>query len=88
MDHVRQVLNFVVPGNALRGHQDSGLIAGPPYNGIRFNIRSCEEEVPLPQHERALLRLANPLVVVSGWAIRPLALSTPGNDAAKKLSYP
>ena len=38
-----------------------GPIPGPPSDGFRYIVRSCEGEVRVPRHERALLRLANPV---------------------------
>jgi hypothetical protein len=48
--------------------QSAGDWGKPARLRISSDIRSWEGEVPFTSHERALLRLANPLGVVSGRA--------------------
>ena len=44
--HFRQVLDCAAPGKRLAtAFWTQGLIPGPPHNGIRYNVRSCEGEV-------------------------------------------
>ena len=45
--HIRQVLDCAAPGKRLAtAFWTQGPIPGPPLDGIRCNVRSCEVEVP------------------------------------------